>query len=303
MRVLVIGGTRLIGKELVKRLLHKNAYVTIATRGRMDDGFGSYVRRVKLDVMELESVRKNLPRDVFDIVYDMLVLTPDHIKERLSLLNCGKYVMVSSAGVYKEHHIGICEKEYEAEQEEWEYCGYDGISYDIRKRFAESALVVDFKDIPSIRVRFPVVVSAEDYTKRMIWYVEHIVNHIPMHIDNLKERHAYISAEDAGAFLDRLNNSDRKTLQFFEKCQAINAAGDGIISQEKICQWIEELSGEEAIYSSASTLMKDIDGPFNGSGTYSLNTSLANDLGFSFMKNETYLKSILEMYIKDRNTR
>ena len=145
MKVLVIGGTRLIGKELIKRLLYRNADVTIVTRGRANDEFGNNVCRVKLDVMDSESVSQNLPQKAFDIVYDMLVLSPDHIKERLLLLNCDRYIMVSSAEVYKKHHIGICEEEYNAEREPWTYCGSKDVSYEIRKRYAESALVVDFK--------------------------------------------------------------------------------------------------------------------------------------------------------------
>ena len=76
-----------------------------------------------LDVMVFESVRKNMPREEFDIVYDMLVLAPDHIKERLTLLNCDRYIMVSSAEIYEERHFGIREEGYYAERENWRYCG------------------------------------------------------------------------------------------------------------------------------------------------------------------------------------
>lgn len=298
MKVLVIGGTRLIGKELIKRLLYRNADVTIVTRGRANDEFGNNVCRVKLDVMDSESVSQNLPQKAFDIVYDMLVLSPDHIKERLLLLNCDRYIMVSSAEVYKKHHIGICEEEYNAEREPWTYCGYEDVSYEIRKRYAESALVVDFKEIPSVRVRFPVVISAEDYTKRVMWYVDHIINHIPMYIDNMKEKFAFISAEDSGAFLDRLCDTDISTLHLFEEHTAINAAGKGIISPAEICQWIERISGERAIYSSPMAFTSYInEAPFNGSGTYSLNTSLAEQTGFSFMRNRDYFISVLEKLI------
>ena len=60
-----------------------------------------------LDVMDFESVRKNMPREEFDIVYDMLVLAPDHIKERLTLLNCDRYIMVSSAEYMKSAILGF----------------------------------------------------------------------------------------------------------------------------------------------------------------------------------------------------
>lgn len=296
----MIGGTRLIGKELIKRLLCTNADVTIVTRGREKDDFGDCVRRVKLDVMDIESVRQNLPREAFDIVYDMLVLALDHIKERLTLLNCDRYIMVSSAEVYKEHHIGIREEEYKAEREAWTYCGYEGVPYNLRKRYAESALVNGFSEIPSIRVRFPAVISTEDYTKRILWYVEHVINRIPMYIDNMKDKIAFISAEDAGMFLDKLSGSDMELLSLFEKRTAINAAGEGIISPEEICQWIETFSGERAIYSDLPLLKQDTDkAPFNGCRTYSLDTSLAKEMGVSFMGNEGCLIRVLEKCISN----
>lgn len=251
-----------------------------------------------LDVMVFESVRKNMPREEFDIVYDMLVLAPDHIKERLTILNCDRYIMVSSAEIYEERHIGIREEEYNAERENWAYCGYEGASYKIRKRYAESALVTDFKDIPSIRVRFPVVLSSEDYTKRIVWYVEHIINRIPMYINNMKEKLAFISSEDSGAFLERLCDLDGGTFQLFREHKAINAAGEGILSPAEICQQIETLSGERAIYSNPMLFTPDVDeAPFNGCRTYLLDTSAAKQTGFTFMRNEEYLMSILKKHI------
>ena len=47
--VLVIGGTRYIGKLLVQRLLRAGHRVTIATRGYAPDPFGDRIARVRVD--------------------------------------------------------------------------------------------------------------------------------------------------------------------------------------------------------------------------------------------------------------
>ena len=47
--VLVLGGTRFFGKHLVNELLAQGMKVTIATRGKTPDSFGSSVERLIFD--------------------------------------------------------------------------------------------------------------------------------------------------------------------------------------------------------------------------------------------------------------
>lgn len=49
MDVLVLGGTRLMGKHLVNALLEKGHRITVATRGITEDDFGDRVTRVLVD--------------------------------------------------------------------------------------------------------------------------------------------------------------------------------------------------------------------------------------------------------------
>ena len=46
MKILVLGGTRFFGVHLVCALLEDGHEVTIATRGRTPDSFGSQVSRI-----------------------------------------------------------------------------------------------------------------------------------------------------------------------------------------------------------------------------------------------------------------
>ena len=49
MNILVVGGTRLIGKHLVLNLLRNEHVVTIATRGKTKDNYGAKVNRICFD--------------------------------------------------------------------------------------------------------------------------------------------------------------------------------------------------------------------------------------------------------------
>ena len=69
--VLVIGGTRFIGKLLVQRLARAGHRVTIATRGYAPDPFAERVNRVRVDRRNELAMRKAFADCApFDIVFD-----------------------------------------------------------------------------------------------------------------------------------------------------------------------------------------------------------------------------------------
>jgi len=48
--------------------------------------------------------------------------------------------------------------------------------YNEVKRQAEAALEQCYAHIPSVAVRFPFVVGEDDYTRRLHFYAEHVIN-------------------------------------------------------------------------------------------------------------------------------
>jgi len=67
MNILVIGGTRLIGKHLVKNLISKGHDVTIANRGTTPDDFGNNVSRTVLERTSAESISQALGEKHYDM--------------------------------------------------------------------------------------------------------------------------------------------------------------------------------------------------------------------------------------------
>ncbi|MCM1254277.1 MAG: NAD-dependent epimerase/dehydratase family protein [Clostridium sp.] len=60
MKILIIGGTRFFGIHMVHELLQKGHQVTIATRGKSQDDFGSRVERIILERTDPDSMRNAL---------------------------------------------------------------------------------------------------------------------------------------------------------------------------------------------------------------------------------------------------
>ena len=179
MNILVIGGNRLIGKHLVSELIQNVHHVTIATRGKTEDSFGGSVKRIVFNRLDENSIKSCLTSGYFDVVYDSLAYCSNDIKILLDHIRCGKYVMISTTAVYQKH-MDTKEDEFNPMKKELIWCARADFAYDEIKRQAECALFQKYPNVHSVAVRFPFVIGEDDYTKRLFFYVDHILNQKPM---------------------------------------------------------------------------------------------------------------------------
>jgi nucleoside-diphosphate-sugar epimerase len=105
-RVLVIGGTLLIGRALVDQLLERGDEVVIMHRGN-GTPFGSRVGEIQCDRNDKAAVRAALARSRFDVVYDNVYdwqrgTTADQVRAAVVTAADGlrRYVFMSSIAVY-----------------------------------------------------------------------------------------------------------------------------------------------------------------------------------------------------------
>ncbi len=287
MEILVIGGTRLIGIHLVKELLRMGHHVTIATRGQAEEPFGDRVERLIIERTDPEDLKNKLLKRSFDLVCDSLAYCSLDVKALLDVVSCRHYTMISSGSVYSLKN-NLREEEFDPYTYPLKWCHREEYPYDEIKRQAECALYQYYKNRPTAAVRFPYVIGRDDYTKRLYFYVEHIIKGIPMHIDNREEQLSFISSEEAGGFL--------AWVAVKELTGTINASGLGTISLTEIIRYVEEKSGRKAILAPEGD-----PAPYNGAPSFSLNTSRAEALGYSFRPLEDYLYQLLDYYIAEVN--
>ena len=284
MEILVIGGTRFFGIHMVNELLSKGHDVTIATRGNASDEFGSKVKRVIIERTSEKSMKAALGGRHYDVVIDKIAYCSNDIKYVMEAVDCDKYIHMSSTAVYEPKHMSIMEAEFNGASKELVWCDRNAFPYEEIKRQAECALWQEYTKRNWIAVRYPFVIGRDDYTKRLLYYVEHTVKSIPMNIDNLDHQMGYIHSDEAGKFMAFLVDKDVRG--------AINGSSAGTISIREMLEYVEKKTGAKAVIDKTGD-----DAPYNGVPEYSINTEKAMGLGFRFSVLQDWIYELLDYYI------
>ncbi len=284
MKILVIGGTRFFGIHMVEELLKAGHDITIATRGRASDSFGNRVRRIIIERTNEESIKSAFKEKHYDVVIDKIAYCSNDIKYVMDNISCDKYIYMSSTSVYEPKHMNTLETDFDGNSNDFVWCDRMAFPYEEIKRQAEYALWQKYTDKKWIAVRYPFAIGKDDYTKRLLFYVEHTMKSIPMNIDNLDYQMGYIRSDEAGKFIAFLVDKDVNG--------AINGSSKGTISIKEIIEYVEKKTGTKAVIDKEGDVA-----PYNGEPEYSINTEKAKALGFRFSELKDWIYELLDYYI------
>ena len=284
MNILVIGGTRFFGIHMVNELLTQGHDITIATRGKAIDEYGNRVRRIVIERTSEASMKKALSGMRYDVVIDKIAYCSNDIKYVMEAVDCDKYILMSSTAVYEPKHMNTVESDFDGSSKELIWCDRKDFSYTELKRQAECALWQKYSDRNWIAVRYPFVIGKDDYTKRLLYYVEHTMKSIPMNIDHLDYQMGYIRSEEAGKFMAFLVDKDIRG--------AVNGSSKGTISIREIIEYVEKKTRIKAVTDKTGE-----NAPYNGEPEYSINTEKAESLGFRFSTLQDWIYELLDYYI------
>ena len=286
MKILVVGGTRYFGIPMVNTLLRNGHEITIGTRGNSKPEFEGPVDYVAMDRMSSESVNEALDGWHFDLIIDKIAYSSNDVKALLENVSCDKYIQMSTCSVYSKEHADITEDEFRTE--EYELHWTDRIKdYQEAKRQAERA-VIEFMDPANISfVRYPIVLGENDYTGRLDFYIEHVMDQIPMNIDDIDNKMAFIYEKDAGDFIAYLAD------HFVSG--PINGCSKEAVKISNIIEYIEKCFGKKAVLSQQGD-----NAPYNGlEDTLSFNTEKAESIGYRFRELKDWLYPLIGIRIKN----
>lgn len=285
MNILIIGGTRFFGIPMTENLILKGHNITIATRGRAKDTYGNKVSRIVFDRSDESSVKSAFSEKYYDVIIDKIAYSSNDIKRIINNVKYEKYVLTSSSAVYENISSDTKESDFLAENYSLRWGERADYNYAEGKRQAECALALHNTGRRYIAVRYPVVIGKNDYTNRLRFYADCILNNTPMYIDDLDSRISFIHEDEAGLFLSHLADIDIEG--------AVNGCSYGDISIKEIIEYIESNTKYKAILSVDGT-----PAPYNGYPKFAtLNTDKASKTDFKFSNVSDWIFKILDLYI------
>jgi len=210
-KVLVLGGTRFIGRRLVEALLEHGHRVTIFTRGTKLDPWGNRVSRITGD----RKSAKDLARTAHagkDAVFDLLCYDEEDARLALEAYSgrTAHFVHVSTCSVYwctGDFPVPVPEEDFDRLDEFPERPGSIEYAYGYAKRMAERVFVAAGKErgFPATRIRMPIVGGEADPSTRYFAYFHKIRDGKPLVLPDggrLRFRHCYVG--DAAATMAAL---------------------------------------------------------------------------------------------------
>ncbi|MCU0293636.1 MAG: NAD-dependent epimerase/dehydratase family protein [Thermoanaerobaculaceae bacterium] len=187
MQILVIGGTRFVGRAIVQRLLTDGHGVTLFNRGRTPDTFGTRVSRIVGDRSDPDAWRQALARRTYDAVIDVIASRQEHTRQAAGALagRIGHFIHISTASVYLIREGLFCpfrEGDFAGRLTPRTAANKATWLYAYHKRCCESALQEAWENdrLPFTSLRLPMVVGPGDYTDRFLSYVERLVDGGPL---------------------------------------------------------------------------------------------------------------------------
>jgi len=102
MRVLIIGGTGLISRGIVKHLLARGAEVTVFNRAQREDTLPGDVKRLTGDRNQFVDFERQFATARFDVVIDMICFTPEQADSAVRAFRgrCEQFIFCSTVCTY-----------------------------------------------------------------------------------------------------------------------------------------------------------------------------------------------------------
>ncbi len=275
MKILVMGGTRFFGKRLVHNLIKKGHQVTILTRGNTADDFGDSVQRLKGDRTNAKQLSA-LIKENYDSVVDQMCMTASDANASIEAFKgrIGQYIMTSTLSVY-DAEAALLETDWMAEDYKM---GEASNSYQEGKCAAEHAFLS--APFPVARMRIPIVLGTDDYTRRLHMHIEHVAEEKAISFPNLVAEFSYVRAEDAAAALQWMVETNQKDV--------FNISAEDNWSNRELMSQIENVVGKKALFAEDGT-----PSPFGIERDYYMDVSKAAKAGFKAQDLTTWLPQLI----------
>ena len=278
MKVLIIGGNRFFGRHLATECLRAGDQVTLLNRGNIPDNLIGRPQRLKVDRSDLDAMSNALKGKTWDIVFDPVCCDARHAKEAVKLFrgSVGRYVYTSSISVYGD---GSELKEGNLMAKDYQGDTATTADYGLAKLEAEGIFA---REMPnnSVSVRLGMVVGEDDYTGRLKWHIDHVLNNKAMKFTNKECRLSFIHSEQAGAAIHWIGKSTA--------LEAVNCAAPDGLALADFIRMVEQAVKRKAVI----TTLGD-ESPYNIGKDLWVDTGKLTHLGVKIAPTKTWMPEVI----------
>jgi nucleoside-diphosphate-sugar epimerase len=296
MKILVLGGTRYVGKLLVLKLLLEGHNIVVLNRGNNKVDFGANVDRIYCNRSERNQMERILVNKHFDIIYDNICYKKTDAKITCDIFNIkkpDKYILVSSSYVYQPQPKALNENDFNESSYDLTLDSSINTTYKIGKKEAEAYFAKN-ANFDVVSVRFPIIMGWNDVTMRFSSCVSIVMNHKPFYIPDIEGAMNFIRSEDAASFLCWIKDINYSG--------AINGASLKSLTSTELIQMYSLILGEKInIHKNNNNINQNSNFPYYISDSMILDTSKANKLGYEFQKFDNWFISEVEITKKILN--
>ena len=247
--VLVVGGTRFVGRHTVEELLDADYRVTLFNRGNHDDPFADRegVESIHGDRTDRDALED--ARDAVDpeVVIDTCAYHPGDVETATEVFaDADAYVYVSSGSAYDAPDVPMREGETDLHDCTAEQATDDSVeSYGPRKAEGDRVVARAAADgVNAMAVRPMLVYGPNDYTERFAYWTDRVAEYdevaVPFDGDSLLHRSfvedvasALRIVAERGEAGEAYNVADRNT---FSLSRSLELAADALDTEVEIVQ-------------------------------------------------------------------
>lgn len=292
-KILVLGGSRYFGKRLVNLLLREGKHeVTVATRGLTEASYDAPVRSLTVNRTDVQDLKKAAEAGPWDVIYDNICYSPNEALAAIDAFEgrVGRYILTSTLSVYDYAEIAMTELAFDPYHYPLRTGNREDFGYGEGKRLAEVTFLQK-ANFPVCTLRIPIVLGPDDYTKRLHFHVERVLNEIPIGVPNPEAAISLISSAGAASFLHWLGGSTTIT-------GPVNACSNGKLTIREIISLIERETGVSAVIQTETE-------PANMSlfgvpQSWTMDTSKAQQAGYQFDDIDGWLPELIQHLVAER---
>ena len=211
--ILILGGTKYVGLELINILSKKKVDLFIASRKKIDHN-----NFIFLDRKSISDLTNLFNKYEFDIIIDFICYSSLDSKKLLDSLKINrrnpKIIFISSIYVYSDplktlSNSIFAETNFNAQTYNYSLCDRPQISYIEGKKEMECYANKNYDKDKLVILRFPIILGYGDYTGRTYFYYDKIKNNLRYNPENINNISNYIFSIEASLSIYNFIKGDK----------------------------------------------------------------------------------------------